>query len=408
MAEEANASVDPLTVNTTWPDDPHSSKSEATIPEAFIRTFYLYTIPPMLFLCLVTFIVNSVIVASSRWIRRPLSPTISISISLAMADAYASLVVAVGLVINSLLPVGFRVSLGDNVICYALALEAFRLGGIISSIAHLTALAVNHYIGILRPLHYASTMTPRTTSVVILLLWVLPIAFFFIYFSSMPDMGFRSPHCAYTFILYKKFRYVVFSMFFTPLLIMGAIYCHIFIIVRRHQASRRRFQNSNQLARSVKAVKTTVMIMGTYVVGWMPAVLVFCLVCADCVYHFDTASRVTMLYIYTTINFLYILKTLVDPIIYAARMHEIKLALRKMRQSACGGADSDSTRPSSELSQQRVSTYASRRAPERIALATNGSFGSTKLAPSSSGRATTIVPSKSTFRSTDDNNSSIV
>ncbi|XP_059470314.1 melanocortin receptor 5-like [Neocloeon triangulifer] len=399
-----------VATNTTGSNDTETS-SDPT--DALIRNLYLLSIPPILLFCFATFVVNSVVVVSSRWIRRPLSPTISISISLAMADAYASLVVGIGLVINSLLPVAFHIPVGPSTICYVLALEAFRLGGIISSIAHLTALAINHYIGILRPLHYASTMTPRTTSIVIALLWIVPIAFFFIYFSSMPDMGFRSNNCAsFTFLLYKEFRYLFSSMFFTPLIIMGVIYCHIFVIVKRHQASRRRFQNSNQLARSVKAVKTTVLILGTYVVGWMPAVLVYCLVCADCLYHFTAADRITMFVLYTTVNFMYILKTLVDPIIYAARMHEIKLALKKMRVSICGGVEQQDTRPSSELSQQRLSTYASRRTPERHGMTANGSFRSTKLVPvsSTSNRAITMVPAKSIFRSNEDiqANSSLV
>jgi len=391
------APIDAGSDNGTWPrlNATYTNDTESA-GDDFISKLYLYSLPPILIFCLVTFIVNTVIVVSSIWIRRPLSPTLSISISLASADAYASLIVGMGLVINSLLPVGFGVSLGPNVICYTLVLEAFRLGGIISSVAHLTALAINHYIGILRPLHYASTMTPRTTTILITSLWLLPIAFFFAYFSSMEDMGFRSPHCAYKFILYKKFRFIFSSMFFAPLGVMGVIYCHIFVIVQRHQATRRRFQNSNQLARSVKAVKTTVLILGTYVLGWMPAVLVYCLVCADCVLDFQFADRVTMFCVYTTCNFLYILKTLVDPIIYAARMHEIQLALRKMRAHFFGGSDPE-PRVGSEQSQQRLSTFPSRRPrADSTSRTVNGSVRSTMLMHNSScgNRSILVVPAK--------------
>ena len=38
-----------------------------------------------------------------------------------------------------------------------LVLEAVRLGAVIVTVVHLLALAVNHYIGIARPLHYAGT-----------------------------------------------------------------------------------------------------------------------------------------------------------------------------------------------------------------------------------------------------------
>jgi len=387
-------------VNSTWLNETTSTANQL---DPLIKQLYLFSLPPLIILCAATFVVNSVIVVSTLWIRQPLSPTLSISISLAMADAYASLVVGVGLVINSLLPVGFGIPMGENAICYMLALEAFRLGGIISSVAHLTALAINHYIGILRPLHYASTMTPRTTSILISLLWIVPIAFFFGYFSAMEDMGFRSPKCAYTFILYKKFRFIFSSMFFAPLGVMGVIYCHIFVIVRRHQASRRRFQNSNQLARSVKAVKTTVLILGTYVLGWMPAVMVYCLVCADCAYSFNFADRITTFCIYTTCNLLFILKTLVDPIIYAARMHEIKIALKKMRACVCGGAEPE-FRNTSE-SQHRLSTFPSRRPRlESSSRGANGSVKSTQVVHNSSfgsRPAVLVVLPTNKYKSTD-------
>lgn len=363
LSEIWNNTTSTAEIPTTINNDTTTIKKKQI--DLLMQKLYLYSIPPLLLFCLATVIVNTIIVISVRWIRRPLSPTLSFSVSLAAADAYASLVVGIGLVINSLLPVGLGIPPGRNDACYALTLEAFRLGGIIVTVAHLTALAINHYIGILRPLHYASTMTPRTTLICIILLWILPILFFFGYFSLIEGQAFRSLLCKnYQFLLLKKFRIMFSILFFGPLLIMGIIYIHIFIIVRRHQASRLRFQNSQQLARSVKAIKTTVLILGTYIIGWMPAVLLYSLVCADCIYSFTAANRVTMFSLYTTCNFLYILKTFVDPIIYAARMHEIKMALKRMKMYCCRccpdsivGTD---MRVNSELSQHRLSLYISR------------------------------------------------
>jgi hypothetical protein len=358
LATEATATWN-FTNNST--DGSSTNRTQRQI-DPFMQRLYLYSIPPMLLFCLATVVVNAVVVASTRWIRRPLSPTLLFSVSLALADAYASLVVGIGLLMNSLLPVGLGIPPGPNDDCYALTLEAFRLGGIIVTVAHLTALAINHYIGILRPLHYASTMTPRTTLVCIASLWLLPILFFFTYFSAVEGQGFRSTLCHnYHFLMFKKFRIMFSILFFGPLMIMGVIYVHIFIIVRRHQASRLRFQNSQQLARSVKAIKTTVLILGTYIVGWMPAVLISCLVCADCIYPFNVASPVTMFSIHSTCNLLIILKTFVDPVIYAARMHEIKMALRRMRLWCCRCCPgSVSGMVNSEMSQHRVSLYMSR------------------------------------------------
>ncbi|XP_046998316.1 beta-3 adrenergic receptor-like [Schistocerca americana] len=307
------------------------------------------SVPALLVLCMVSLSVNARVLVSVCWIRRPLSPTLHISLSLAGADLFASAALATGLMLNSL----FKALHLQQDQCLQFTVEALRLTGIIAAVAHLLALAANHYLGILRPLHYPAIMTHRNTSACIALLWLLPAAFFFVYFSSVPGQGYQSPTCNYDFLLFCKFRATFSSLFFGPLLLMAIIYAHIFVIVRRHQASRLRFsrrhrgsqrrahhhhhaphqhhhqhQHSNQqMARSVKAIRTTLLILGSYVVGLMPGVLVFVLVCADCPFPFPETPRdkFRMFFIYTTVNFLIILKTLLNPIIYAARMQEIKV-----------------------------------------------------------------------------------
>lgn len=146
----------------------------------------------------------------------------------------------------------------------------------------------------------------------------------------------------FRFLLLSKFRIIFSSMFFGPLLLMVFIYTHIFVIVRRHQQGRLRFsklnhsycnhqkhrqQQTQQMTRNVKAIYTTLLILGSYVVGLMPAVLVFILICDDCVFPFQTTSqgRKNMFFVYVFVNFLVILKSLLNPIIYAARMQEIKV-----------------------------------------------------------------------------------
>ncbi|KAK4287121.1 hypothetical protein Pmani_039805 [Petrolisthes manimaculis] len=48
------------------------------------------------------------------------------------------------------------------------------MGSILVQISHLLVVAFNHYMGTLRPLHYASTMTPSTLRAILIVLWVLP------------------------------------------------------------------------------------------------------------------------------------------------------------------------------------------------------------------------------------------
>ena len=89
--------------------------------------------------------------------------------------------------------------------------------------------------------------------------------------------------CFNRFLFKKKFRVMFSSLFFGPFLFMVFIYGHIFVIVRKHQASRLRFSTagssfrrsggierqdhdtSQQMARNVKAIHTTLYILGEFV-----------------------------------------------------------------------------------------------------------------------------------------------
>ncbi|XP_011877478.1 PREDICTED: trace amine-associated receptor 4-like isoform X1 [Vollenhovia emeryi] len=313
---------------------------------------YLYGVPPLILFCVISVVVNIKVLMSVFWIRRPLSPTLYISLSLAGADAFSSSVLGIGLVLNSFIPNGLEIKLKD-MDCFLLALEVVRLGGVIITVFHLMALAINHYLGILRPLHYLTILTYRNTTILLVLLWVLPISFFALYFNLIENDGFQSEGCrTHTFLSHKQFRTLFSSLFFGPFALMICIYVHIFYIVKRHQATRLRFRragssararasealrsNSRQMARNVKAIHTTLYILGSFVIGWMPGVTMYMLVCNDCVLQLRGVSARVMFFIYAIINGLIILKTLVNPIIYAARMHEIKIAMRRMHDAFCG------------------------------------------------------------------------
>jgi melanocortin 2 receptor len=179
--------------HSIWDHQGNHTNTTDSSNDDTIKTMYKYTVPALLTFCIISLAINVRILISIYWIRRPLSPTLHISLSLAGADAYTSLILAVGLVVNSLLPVGLGITFQNE--CFALFLETQRLGGVIVTVAHLLALACNHYLGILRPLHYLSIMTHRNTTTCIVLLWIVPISYFVIYFSSVDGEGFQSQNC---------------------------------------------------------------------------------------------------------------------------------------------------------------------------------------------------------------------
>lgn len=81
-----------------------------------------------------------------------------------------------------------------------------------------------------------------------------------------------------------------------------------------------------------KALFTTLIILGTYLFCWMPAVVFLALTCVDgCPFPLLSLSSMTRVLISFVCNSLVVLKAIVDPFIYTLRMKEVKMAIRKVR-----------------------------------------------------------------------------
>ena len=71
--------------------------------------------------------------------------------------------------------------------------------------------------------------------------------------------------------------------------------------------------------------------MGTFIIGWIPAVIWFIVYCKDCVVTFESLDPTVTLPIGITVNSLIVLKSLLDPIIYTVRMKDFKVASQRLR-----------------------------------------------------------------------------
>lgn len=310
------------------------------------RYVYSFAVPVLLVGCTLAFFFNATVLMSLRWLRRPMSPTLCFSLSLTFADALSAVLLGTGLLLNSYLPI-YGISLGSKERCIVLILEVFRLSGLLASALHLLALAVNHYVGILRPLHYAAMVTRRSSELAILVLWIIPVLIFFIYFAAVPGEGLQSKDCVEVGFLRRRGFSVTLSVLFAlPLMFMTVIYSHIFVVIQRHRAGLVSFPSARQLRRSVKAAYTTLWILGTYLLGWMPAVVFIVLTCTECAFPIFQVPMSTRMTLGILTNALIIGKNLVDPFIYAARMLEVKEALQRMMHCRVERTEKDNRRRS--------------------------------------------------------------
>lgn len=117
------------------------------------KSLYKYFIPILFVGCLISVLLNAllVIIGNTKTISK--SPILVLSLNLATTDCMASLFVGIGLLFNSYLPIVFDIDLGKAQ-CALLVIEIFRLSSLIASAMHLLSLALVHYKGIVKPLHY--------------------------------------------------------------------------------------------------------------------------------------------------------------------------------------------------------------------------------------------------------------
>lgn len=115
-------------------------------------TVYKYVCPILLFFCLLSVTFNSVLLGIGHFRqKRDKTPILVLSLDLACTDTIASLINGIGLLCNSYLPIMFDIQFTT---CTLLVIEIFRVGSLVASVLHLLALAIVHYRGAVRPLHY--------------------------------------------------------------------------------------------------------------------------------------------------------------------------------------------------------------------------------------------------------------
>ncbi|KAI1289546.1 hypothetical protein HDE_09100 [Halotydeus destructor] len=352
---------------------------------------YKYFVPILVIGSFASVFINAGLFVIGHRFTRNKSPVLLLSLNLASTDTVASLLMGLSLILNSLLPVVFKVQFPR---CPFVVLELFRTTALIASVLHLLALAYLHYKGTINPLHYRSlsvcSLDSVTSSIhmITAFCWSLPLVIFTLYLYSVPCQAFQTESCDIEFLVFKEYRLLVLTCFLTPLILMAILYLIVFNHIRNRSNQQNglmasppggqratkvcleppcscfRFLKRPLMADTVvrvtcpqrgasvdtlstgtgtrpgtgsassksngKALSTTLIILGTYLICWMPAVTFLALTCQDgCPYpilNIDPVTKVTLSFI---INGLVCLKSLVDPFIYTFRMKEVRLALKK-------------------------------------------------------------------------------
>ncbi len=325
-------------------NDVHSRPNSSAHGLESLATIYSWLVPILCTFLLVAAICNALILLSVPWIQKKRSPYLRVCLSLSAADTCTAVLLLLGLLLNSYLPVVLDVTISALFSCVALIFEILRLSLLLVSDLHLLALALIHCFSLLFPLQFKVKMTGRLTMRFILSLWCIPCLVLLPSFAVFSDERLLSivTTCRIPFYNMFPFRLFVFIVFLLPLLLSFVIYVVIFVALSHKRRANLNETLSTNVAGSTgqrsgsdlnrkKLGLTTALITGTFVIGWFPLIFWFTLACVQgCYYSLQDFSPLTLAAIGGAVNALVILKLLLNPLIYALRSEAIQNAIGSM------------------------------------------------------------------------------
>uniref|UniRef100_A0A667XT54 Alpha-1A adrenergic receptor n=1 Tax=Myripristis murdjan TaxID=586833 RepID=A0A667XT54_9TELE len=275
-----------------------------------------------------------------------------------------------------------------------------------ASIMSLCVISVDRYIGVSYPLRYPAIVTERRALLAVVALWVLSITI-----SIGPLFGWKEPApedesiCRIT----EEPGYAIFSAvgsFYLPLAIILAMYCRVYVVAHRESQGLREGQKTEKsdtecvtlrihrgntvvsddealrsrthfalrllkFSREKKAAKTLGIVVGCFVLCWLPFFLVLPIGSMFPAYRpSDTVFKITF--------WLGYFNSCINPIIYPCSNLEFKKAFQRLLGVHCLRV---TPRPHHHLSPAQ-SQAAGQGQPLTLSLDTRG--GPTRLSPSSS------------------------
>ncbi|XP_074615432.1 alpha-1A adrenergic receptor-like [Acropora palmata] len=218
-------------------------------------------------------------------------------ISLAISDV---------LVASIAMPFWLLVQLSNNVWIYSKELKAFWdcmdiLCGT-ASIMNLTAVSFDRQLAITSPFAYPKMLTTRRVLVVIGFVWLYAATI-----SSSRFLDWQFPNYLW---------FVPTVSFFLPLLIMLVMYTRIYLVARYH--ARRIGRN---YATDIKAAKTIAVVIGGFVICWLPFFVVVLSVANR------TPTHVTF---FNVAKWLEYLNSCLNPVIYTCSNRTYRSAFKKL------------------------------------------------------------------------------
>lgn len=314
---------------------------------------------------------NALSLLAISQVRMRLTGHLRLIISLATSDTVIG-ISCISFLINKVIFNYYQLGVGPRHCrryfwCVFVFVKALNSTALNMTLLNLMAMAADHYLAILRPLHHQSMMNKRRSKILLSCLWtVAAIAGFSDYLYVLPNfrrVAARYSFCEVVYISPFHEEYVTFGIAFIAFVEM--LFCYTRICVRIKQRERCMLVRQNglhvQLKYNTRGLVTSLLIVGTFVLCWLPMCLFEVALIikaktnpASLIRNLGKLNRADQ-YLYD----LHLINSICDPIIYAVRMSEVKLGYRRLFWRLCRlrihSSNNDSFAQSSRLLEKRLS-----------------------------------------------------
>ena len=222
-----------------------------------------------------------------------------------------------------------------NYRCAFIIIKCLNSVGLNSSLLNLMCMAIENLMAITQSLHYPAIMKTKKIVFLISGLWVLAIVMGFSDFFSGIHIYHKYKsvynYCEFIWLTQYHDEYLIFGLTFLCLVVMMVIYIKIYVKI--HQRHEEHTSLTNQSPRqNRRPLITTLLILGSFVICWLPmcffqvSLIIVGKVSPGTLKTFTPSLQNADQYLYD----LLLLNCIIDPIVYAVRMPDIRLGYRRM------------------------------------------------------------------------------
>ena len=285
-------------------------------------------------LSLVGLVANSLSIIATLHIPHGQTTHSKLIINLAVSD----ICIILSVFLNVIEKVTSPLHLSTN--CVEVANQAFLDFALLAILMNLLAMGIDHYIAIIKPMHYHQIISNFRGNMIIVFIWIISV------FGGFLDIivgGFKETHsdktdedfCSKVYRDDFQAMLIIFGLVLLELLVLGYIYLCIFCEVR--QLLKRGATLHQDDMHNKKAIITTLLIIGTFMVCLVPNSL-FQLITYVLI-HTDREALIrslhTILFIHNALWVLMLSNSICDPIIYALRLQDVQRGYKIMVAKLC-------------------------------------------------------------------------